>query len=51
MVIEWNKIEWVDPSLDTDGKEADRDTIRTPSPSPEDKVVPVDRVREYQSAL
>ena len=51
MVIGWNKNGWVDPNLDTDGKEADRDTIRTPSPSPVNKVVPVDRVREHQSAL
>ena len=51
MVIEWNKNGWVDPSFDTDGKEADRDTIRTTSPSPEDKVFLVDSVREHQSAL
>ena len=51
MVIEWNKNGWVDPSFDTDEKEADRDTIRAPLSNPVNKVVPVDRVREHQSAL
>ena len=51
MVIEWNKNGWVDPSFDTNGKEAVQDTIRTSSPSPEDYVFLVDSVREHQSAL
>jgi hypothetical protein len=50
-VIEWNKSGSVDPSLDTDGQEADRDTIRTPLPGPVDKVFPEDSVCVNESAL
>ena len=50
-VIEWNKNEWVDPSLGTDGQEADRDTIRTPLPDPVDGSFPEDSVRVVESAL
>ena len=50
-VIEWNKNGWVDPSLDTDCQEADRNTIRTPLPSPVDRDFPEDNVCEYESAL
>ena len=50
-VIEWNKTGWVDPNLDTDGQEADRDTIRAPLPGPMDRVFPEDSVLVYESAL
>ena len=50
-VIEWNKNRWVDPSLDTDGQDADRDTIRVPLPDLVDRVFPEDSVRVYESAL
>ena len=50
-VIEWNKNGWVDPSLDTDGQDADRDTIRTPLPGPLDRVFPEGSVRVNESAL
>ena len=50
-VIEWNKTGWVDPNLDTVWQEADRDTIRTPLPSPVDRDVPEDSAREYETAL
>ena len=50
-VIEWNKNGFVDPNLDTDGREADRDTIRTPLPGPVDRVFPEDSVLVYESAL
>ena len=50
-VIEWDKNGWVDPSLDTDWQEADRDTVRTPLPSPVDRFFPEHSVRVYLSAL
>ena len=50
-VIEWNKTGWVDPSLDTDRQEADRDTNRTQLSCPVDRVFPEDSVRGYESAL
>ena len=51
MVIEWNKTGWMHPSFDTDGQEADRDTIRAPLLGPVDRVFPEDSVRVYESAL
>ena len=51
MVIEWNKNGWADPSFDTDEKEADQDTIRTPFPNPMGNFVLLGSVHEYQSAL
>ena len=50
-VIEWNKNGWVDPSLDTDGQDANRDTIRTPLPGPVDRVSPEDSVCVVESVL
>ena len=50
-VIEWNKTGWVDPNLETDSQEADRDTIRTPLPGPVDRVSPEDSVCVVESVL
>jgi hypothetical protein len=41
----------VDPNLDTDLQEADRDTIRAPLSSPVDRVFPEGSVRVNESAL
>ena len=50
-VIEWNKNGWVDPSLDTDMQDADRDTVRTPLPGPVDRDFPENSERVNESAL
>ena len=50
-IIEWIENGRAVSSLDADGQEADRDTIRTPLPNPVDRVFLEDSVREYESAL
>ena len=41
----------MDPSLDTDGQEADQHIIRTPLSNPVDNFGLEDSVRVYESAL
>ena len=49
--IEWNKNGWVDPSMDTDGQDADRGTIRTLFPGSVDRVFLEDSVHGYECTL